>query len=384
MTLGTKSNPIPIHRSGLLDLRRCPRYYFYRYLSSPSGTFSLSTPSLGLDSALSNPDLVIGSAIHKALEVALLGQSTQSEMEAAAFPILTEAAQKGWSMCNLGFEEEATAHYRQILRGMIWLCRRQILPYISSRYQVIETEKEMDPLILQHPTSSLYYAFQSRIDGVLRELGSNHPVLLSWKSCATYTSELSRNVEFDDQGLSESLAFYHSTGEWPSVLMPYIAKGRKERGITPFKTFSGIWSTLYTRGLETTPSYRKGWDKTSVAAHFGPGDLDYWDSLLLQDPTLFDDYWATPPVTTRSPHQAEEWLHWAIEDFDRWYSRAISTPTLHPESFAPYPSGTLSYKRVCTYHDTCKGLIPLSSLVEQGRFVPRDPHHPSSLEGWDD
>lgn len=359
--------PFQIHRSGYEQWRRCRRRFYFDYLATLPGAHE-STPK-GLASTRSSPDLAIGSAFHAAMESSLQKNSYSTGIERAVTEI-RKSAEKEWSGCMLGYQDEATAYYEQMAHAMAWVAHYLVAPIILDRFTVHYTEKELPPIQFEkYPGLEM----ASRPDAILEDV-TGDIVLASWKTCSSVSSELERAVFYDTQGLSESACFYMVTGKWPSVQMVYVVKGRRIAKDVPFVRYEGPLTRAYRKeyakgGVAISPKYTNGWEKVNVF-DLPSGPEAYWKEHFLSNP--FPEYlpYFMPPAANRSKKRAMDWLKNNI--FPDMHS-AIN----RPHSLEHFPAdesldACFAFGVECGWRDACHELIQISEIPNIG---PRIPHH---------
>jgi hypothetical protein len=364
---------IQLHRSGYITRRICRRLYWFKYIAKldPSSTTEVG----GIQFNKSSPDLAIGSAVHAAMEYALSGKGTMEELTAAAFPILEDAARKGWSGCSPGYEQEALDHYKLVTQGMCWVIKTFVMRQISAQYMITAIEREAAPLT--HPDFPGYY-FVSRPDAEGEDnLGT--PVVFSWKTCSSYTDNDKETAKYDEQGLTESYSYYLRTGKWPIVQMIYLVKGRRVKKDVPFVQYHGpltqVYKKIYAKTGDTSysPKYTSGWEKISTLDY--PGGIErYYENCLMLAAATDVVLYAVPMAVQRRLDHAEELVGQIFKDLHESHSLPATDMSAHPADRSK--NSCHAYQFECSFKKVCDGDLRLNDLIN---IEPRVPHHKGEL-----
>lgn len=378
------STLIPVSRSQLLDIRKCPRMAALRYRIK----LDPSAPHPGLVSPTSSVDLVYGTMVHYACELIVapyLPGSTaptysldELHYEVLSHPDWLAACQKGFYGVESIHLPAFIEMISNLLYGHLYIATTQVFPTYLSESKFISVEKELTP----HTFDNL--ALQGRVDAIAitdSDLFEPEHILHSYKTAALYTSANQFTYLHDDQGFSESLLYSIETGVWPTVQMTYFLKGKATRDagtITFSSPFTVAYHKRYKDGSEAwSPKYATGWEKRSPSDY--PGGIRAYISEVLAQPehaATLAATWARSPAVVRSQRAALDWLLGAKATFRSHYAIPVDdSPDRAMRSFDAWLQ-CVQYTRLCPYHEACQNFVPLSAL----NLVPRTPHHPSLEE----
>lgn len=388
------SNPIPVSRSQLLDIRTCPRMAALRYRLK----LNPSAPTAGLVSPSASIDLVYGTLVHYALELIiqdLINAGTPRPIHeihslSLAHPDWAAALERGFYGVETSRIPDLQEMVSSLLYGHIYIALTQVIPTYQMEMRFTHAERELQPLPLRGDYGR-EFLLQGRADAIAiteDEIFEPTHIVHSFKTAATWGPYNALTYLHDDQGMSESLLYFRETGIWPAVQMTYFLKGYANRDggtITFTSPFTTAYCKHYKDGtIRWSPSYTTGWEKRPTWEY--PGGLPLYIEEVLSLPehaAALAKTWARPPLTTRSQAAAEDWLLGATHDFSEHYEVEVEPllslyggPDQAMKSFPAWPQNTVKYGRVCPYHAACQLGQPLSTLG----LVPRTPHHPAPSE----
>ena len=372
-----------------------------RYHSGPS--------KRGVESTYVDEELILGSAVHRGLEL-LLCERPEDEATQAAYDTVASAQiafKESELLTYMGPEVLARMRVEQALLAqmLVKAFSRRYLTDLLSEYEVLAVEEEIAwPLWSDLDQFALV---MSRPDMVLKHRTTDAIVGVSYKTTSIYRPDQLLKFQSDLQKLTEGWAIHHRYGRCDGILYAYFIKGGKSKD----KNLGNV--ERYTSSL-IRPWLRKGVVGTPQPSDFRMVSTWIDDSGSTRKlGTTFElvDVWEVMDM--------EEWFEWldqGLIDTERqrdWLSEAVALPPIQPWNRAHAerwlasavlretdylikvkcverglgnenemyrdPSCCFNYNRACTFYDVCWGTDSLEARLANGKLRVRTPNHP--LEG---
>jgi len=231
-----------VDRSRIISYSTCKRLRFLNYEALGTGIVPVRT----------NVALSTGSAIHKGVELLLLGNNVDKAVEVAISEYTDLVKSKE---LELEMNEDQLFVFNEqysLIEALIRVYEKIQLPKLLSEYEVLEVEKEiLYPLVNEivhghncdHTSKHILegtdllvcdgslepsITLMSKPDAILRDKSTGGLVVYSLKTSSSWNDTNEKANRFDIQGLSELVATeYLYKEEVEAILMNFLIKGSR-------------------------------------------------------------------------------------------------------------------------------------------------------------
>lgn len=239
-----------VDRSRIIAAQTCRRLRFLNYEALGTGIVPVRT----------NVALSTGSAIHKGVELLLLGKSIDIAVGIALGEYEALVNNKELDLENNEEQLFVFNEQKALIEALIRVYYKIQLPLILQEYEVLEVEKEiLFPLIenkdYQCPSCDNYnchlykgdyycdtcldtrmiklpedITLMSKPDAILRDKSTGGLVVYSLKSSSSWNDTNEKQNKYDDQGISELIATEYLLGEEvEAIKMDFLIKGSRTK-----------------------------------------------------------------------------------------------------------------------------------------------------------
>jgi hypothetical protein len=416
-------------RSRMLSYSSCPRERFLNYHCRGRGIV-LSKLIISLST---------GSAIHKGIELLLLGQPVDLAVSAALLGYETEVKSKELELEQNEDQLFVFNEQKALIEGLIRVYEKIQLPRILSEYNVLAVEKEIEyPLVIHSyipcnvclleykeiskynpscPTCVIFnkhidksITLMSKPDAILRDKSTGGLVVYSLKSSSSWTETNEKQNTYDDQGISELVATEYLMKEpVESIKMDFLIKGSRSLYTNPdiVAALSGkpkikLQNTFLVHPYMCDTGFgnvdirldytkAKGWNRVNIWEEM---DIKEWVDMLFEGHyEALEKLIRTPMPYMRDEDDIQDWIeqntYKEVEIAEKIEKLKVISPELvgakeatpiYREALNKYfpqnRKSCYSYGRMCTYVDICWH----SDKTDELNYEPRVPHHESELK----
>jgi hypothetical protein len=422
-------------RTRILTAKRCRRERFLAFHSRGTGI-----QSSGLVISLST-----GVYIHKGVENILKGKSIDESVGIAISEYEEEVSKKHLEVDENEDEVFVYNEQKALIEGLIRVYGLVQYPRLMSEYEVLEVEKEINwelipntykecekcsfmgmkfvkagsPICINCNSTGKVsnndgITIMSRLDAVFKDKSTEGIIVYSLKSASSWTDTNDKQSRYDDQGISELIAYERSNPgvEVDAILMNYLIKGQRswlKDTVTGYRSkiqnsfivhpylkedpYNVTYSLKYTRA--------KGYQRVNI---WEVMPMKEWIDMLVENDYTYlvggiDDNQenkgiiVTPAPYIRSTEDIQSWLEqnsWQEQE----NARAIEIlKNIEPELpgyretqnkdyklllnqlFPQNRSSCYSYGRYCNFEKICwEGLT-----TQSYEYASRIPHHELEL-----
>lgn len=327
---------IYISKGRIEALNKCRRRYYYSY--HYRGGWDARSPSI---------NLAIGIAVHKGLELAIVGKGDEGGNAAVkAFDDYT----KDWPTDDLLLVQQHTEG-RDLAFGLVLAWSRVCYDDFDKRFQLLSIEKEIElPL-----TSDIILV--ARCDATVRDKQSGLAYVWNWKTTGEKKDWNSKWL-YDIQMWSEAQALEYSLGEAiGGTIVCGLYKGTKDEGRLASKLIY-----RYEKDGQARPDYAKGWTRTRVT------DVAEWVATMPIE-TLREMFLESQPIL-RNEEVVEQWIKQIVRLENDVQHIATSDSEQDRLDYFTQSFSTLNC-RWCPFLDACMQRGTIDGLITAGRLVQR-------------
>lgn len=393
-------------RSRIVTRASCERKRFYSYHWS----------GRGVQSTRESEDLIIGKAVHLAMESAWELDAPEAAQIAWDYVMETPPSwNEGGLVRMLGDTAQTALHHEiaMLSYGLVWAWISQVKRDWMDEYELLEIEPEI-AWKMGEDLDGKWVVMMSRPDAVLRQRAGGGLVAVSYKTSKTFGDREISHLLTDTQKLTEGWAVTSKYGEQcHGVQYAYFIKGKQygDPGmggvkrytsplVRPYKNLSmgaiGSPSPDHFRlAYETTNEFGKkvrlgsNWDRVNIWEHVEPRTWMEWlDGCMVEGPDAIEGAIATPRSLGWNPRHAERWLKGALAEEIHYKSRLDGVKTEENlDDLIPLTSASSTscwnFNRPCQYMTVCWQDESIESRIAKGYWQLRTPNHKEEFENED-
>ncbi len=381
-----------LSRSQLETWQRCPRKGFLQY----------GYNGIGVVPVYRNVPLTTGIAVHSGVAGLLQSNTSEQSIKIALAKYDKEVESRDLSEVLEHAQQFTKAEQRFLIEGLIYCYRVVELPRILERYDVLQSEQELEMQL----TDDLI--FVGTADAILQDKQSKGIYVYSLKTIKGVDSRSDANYDNDLQGLTETLITEHNLGKITAgVRFCFLIKGQRYQGYggeidVQHSPLTRAWKRIQPNGLVGyASSWRqpngeggyttlgKVWQQINVWEEMTARE---WVTLLLKNKVMpfespvIHNQVHVPIEKLRDRHELEAVKTELVEQgklIQIRTERGMDTKLV--DKYAPKHRISCVYPTRCEYYKVCHEMGPdmfknVQDEMDCGKLEYRISHHESEKE----
>lgn len=376
------------------------------------GKYHSGPANIGVDSIYKNEELVLGSAVHKGLELLLLEHPEDAACQAAYDEVSKAQIAFGEAQLLelLGPDALAKIRLEQAILAQILVktFARRHLDNFKSQYEIVSIEDEINWPLYTEDLESQVAIVASRPDVILKDRITDALIGVSYKTAASYDVEQLNKFRSDLQRITEGWAITHRYGrDCEGIQYIYFLKGEKQRdsNLGGARRYSSTlirpWLRKNLVGAPQPSDFRmvgswtgddgkthklgSAFERVDIWEVMDVNEWFEWLDLGLVDTERERDWLAEaiaiPMIQPWNRPQAERWLASAVNREIRFMTQIamVNIGKTVDEEFYRDSSCCYDFNKPCQFYDICWGADSLQARLINGKLQVREPNHPIEI-----